>query len=173
MSEVWVVSDTHFGHKNIIAYCGRPFKSVEEMDEDMVKKWNERVTPQDKIYHLGDVYFADGWKHLDRLNGKKRLILGNHDDDIPQLQKYFQKISLWRDWAEYNILMSHIPIHPDHIVWNKLWQVPRRNIHGHIHQKQVLLPSGVPDKRYGCVCVEHTDYYPVHIETLSAVTSKI
>src|SRR5688572_21270703 len=102
MAEIWVISDTHFNHENIIKYCGRPFKDAKSMNECMVERWNETVKPQDKVYHLGDVYMGGGFDRehtlnlLCNLNGKKRLILGNHDNGKDQiLQRVFQKIDVW------------------------------------------------------------------------------
>ena len=76
MPNLFVISDTHFGHANIIKYCNRPFSSVEEMNERMIENWNSVVTVQDHVYHLGDVYFGNETSNFfHRLNGKKRLIL--------------------------------------------------------------------------------------------------
>lgn len=75
-------SDTHFGHRSIIEHCWRPFSSVEEMDEELIKRWNERVTPRDEVWHLGDFTMADAmtaYTYRKRLNGKIHLIWGNHD----------------------------------------------------------------------------------------------
>ncbi|MEH2560805.1 metallophosphoesterase [Bradyrhizobium sp. AZCC 2289] len=76
---IWFTSDHHFGHKRIIELAQRPFTSVEEMDEMMIWYWNDRVKPGDMVYHVGDFAFADHDPYLDRLNGVKRLILGNRD----------------------------------------------------------------------------------------------
>ena len=79
---IFFTSDTHFGHTNIIKYCNRPFGSVEEHDETLIKNWNEKVGPDDIIFHLGDFAFGSEkqWmNYLDRLNGKKYLVIGNHD----------------------------------------------------------------------------------------------
>lgn len=72
---------THFGHSNIIQFCDRPFASVEEMDYNLIKNWNEKVPPDGLVFHLGDF----GWggyqeykKIRDQLNGKIILIKGNH-----------------------------------------------------------------------------------------------
>lgn len=89
MSIFWT-ADTHWGHGNVIKYCNRPFASVEEMDEEMVRRWNEVVGQDDTIYHLGD--FAMGKTAaptiLNRLNGHKHLVYGNHDSkqtrELPQ-----------------------------------------------------------------------------------------
>lgn len=78
---IYFTSDTHFGHRNIIKYSKRPFNSVEEMDEALITNWNERVQPTDEIYHLGDFAFkgSNSQEVMDRLNGKKHLVRGNHD----------------------------------------------------------------------------------------------
>ena len=80
---IWVTSDTHFNHANIIKYCNRPFSSVEEMNEPIIANWNKVVSQGDTVYHLGD--FALGNKSLipdflERLNGHISFIMGNHDN---------------------------------------------------------------------------------------------
>lgn len=81
MRDIWFISDTHFGHENIIYYAGRPFEGATEMDEELIDAWNARVRPDDLVYHLGD--FAMDAKHgvaiRRNLNGAIRLIVGNHD----------------------------------------------------------------------------------------------
>ena len=80
--KIFFTSDTHFHHENIMRYCNRPFSSIEEHDEALVNNWNSVVPEDGIVYHLGDVGFAPR-KYmsdlLDRLNGKKILIIGNHD----------------------------------------------------------------------------------------------
>lgn len=78
----WFTSDTHFSHTNVIKYCNRPFDDAHHMNKTMVDNWNSVVRPEDHVYHLGDVGFCGPQqlnKILDRLNGKKFLIIGNHD----------------------------------------------------------------------------------------------
>lgn len=91
MSNVFFTSDTHFGHANIIKYCDRPFSSVEEMNYELIKRWNEKVQPGDIIYHLGDFGFLpdeDAFARIiTRLNGNKVLIFGNHDKKIRESEK--------------------------------------------------------------------------------------
>ena len=75
-------SDTHFGHTNIIKYCKRPFKNVEEHDEELIKRWNKKVSKDDIVFHLGDVAFGCPQyigNILNQLNGKIYLVIGNHD----------------------------------------------------------------------------------------------
>ncbi len=79
---IWFTSDNHFGHKNVIEYCKRPFENVTDMDELMIYNWNCCVSPQDIVYHLGDFTFHGMIKSAEimkRLNGYKTLIKGNHD----------------------------------------------------------------------------------------------
>lgn len=77
-------SDHHFSHENIIRYCKRPFSSAEEMDEKLIALWNETVGPDDIVWYLGDFAMKAHPKQMrsifDRLNGRKRLIIGNHDN---------------------------------------------------------------------------------------------
>lgn len=88
---IWFTSDTHFSHLNIIKLCNRPFETAEEMNDKLVDKWNDRVKPEDEIYHLGDVAFyrstnGNGLKInpreiIKRLNGKITFVRGNHDEN--------------------------------------------------------------------------------------------
>lgn len=77
--KTWFTSDSHLGHKRILELTKRPFASVEEMDEAIIERWNERVAQEDTVYHVGDFAFAEHNLYLPRLNGHKILILGNHD----------------------------------------------------------------------------------------------
>lgn len=170
MRTIWVISDTHFVHENILGFKRedgtplRPFSSVEEMNETMIERWNDRVKPGDIVYHLGDVTFGskDAFKRLwPRLNGRKRLIVGNHDD-IKWLSSggFFQKVMLWRKFD--NWLLTHVPIHESGL-WTKRHEMEGKrilNVHGHIHGNKS------PTEHHRCVCVEHTNYYPVALEEI-------
>ena len=168
MSDIWVISDTHFSHYNMVhKFKTRPFDTVEEMDETLVENWNKTVKPGDKVYHLGDFAFGPKTEHpkiIKRLNGKKRLIVGNHDD-VKSLAPYFEKVMLWRKWPDFGLLFTHVPVHPSTLGENRFGDTPIRNIHGHIHGN----PS--PDGPYTCVCVEqpHVNYKPIHIEELKGL----
>lgn len=162
--DIWFISDTHFKHKNILSFQdkngslfrGDLFTSVEAMDEYMIQQWNSVVKPTDRVYHLGDVGVGKKELHstISRLNGSKRLILGNHDNAIWLAKSgLFKKISMWRMFPEYNFILSHVPLHPSSL--NNLV-----NVHGHTHEK------GSPGSQYRSVCVEMTDYTPVHLDTL-------
>ena len=169
MATTFLISDTHFGHEKTCTTFKRedgsplrPFASAEEMDEFMVKAWNERVRPNDKVYHLGDVVIAR--RHLqtlNRLNGDKVLIKGNHD--IFKLEDYTQH---FRDIRAYHVLngmiFSHVPVHVTSL------ERFGCNIHGHLHANRVMMKTFkmVPDPAYMNVCVEHTDYAPILFEDL-------
>ncbi|KKN85752.1 hypothetical protein LCGC14_0275570 [marine sediment metagenome] len=84
MSNVWFTADQHFGHRNIIKFCNRPFESVEEMDAEMIRRWNAVVEPGDAVYHLGD-FTMEGYAYAKeifaQLNGRVRILslLWHHD----------------------------------------------------------------------------------------------
>lgn len=79
---IYFTADTHFGHAKIIEYCKRPFNNVHEMDHELIKRWNERVKPDDSVFHLGDFCWGNAdtaTQYLSQLNGRVHLIYGNHD----------------------------------------------------------------------------------------------
>ena len=103
MSNLFFTSDHHFGHRNIIRYANRPFSSVEEMNEVMIERWNEKVQPQDVVYHLGDFALCSQNETaaiLDRLNGQIRLIKGNHEGAALSVAKRFNWI---KDYYELKV----------------------------------------------------------------------
>lgn len=164
MSKTFVISDSHFFHKNIISFTNgdkplRPFDTVEEMNEYMIEAWNSVVGPDDKVIHLGDVVFAQqGFECLRRLNGKKTLLLGNHErHKLSQYQEHFVDI---RAYAEIKgFILSHIPVHTSQLT---RW---KGNIHGHLHSERVMMTNfygaQVEDPRYFCASVEQIDYKPI------------
>lgn len=161
MSKVWLISDNHFNHQKIIEYCNRPFKTVEQMNEEMIKKWNSVVKEDDKIYHLGD--FGFGSKEqianvISKLNGRIFLILGNYDNHTPQ----------WYRDAGVKEVYDHPIIIKDFIVLSHAPQpficdsrTPYVNFFGHIHDSKMFETYG---PRHFCACVERHDYKPVNIE---------
>lgn len=161
---IFIVSDTHWGHQNILKFTDsktgdriRLFESLDEMDELMIENWNKTVRDEDIVYHLGDVYFGEGHKVLKRLKGRKRLIVGNHDNlKSPYLQNNFQKILMWRMFPEFNCVLTHVPIHE-----SSMYKV-QYNLHGHIHQQ------ASPSERHVNCCVEVQNYTPRAIEELIA-----
>jgi calcineurin-like phosphoesterase family protein len=170
MPAVFLVSDTHFGHAGVCRFTRgdgvtklRPWDDPAEMDEEMVRRWNERVRPTDKVYHLGDVVInRKALSIMSRLNGDKVLIRGNHD--IFKDEDYAPYFRSLRGYHVMNgMILSHIPIHEESL---ERFGV---NIHGHLHANRVMkldtyLSKPVIDPRYHCVCVEHTDFAPILFE---------
>lgn len=177
MPAVFLISDTHFGHTGVCRFMRadgvtklRPFEDPEEMDEFMVRAWNERVRPTDKVYHLGDVVInRKSLKIMSRLNGDKVLIRGNHDifrDD--EYREHFRELRAYH--VMNGMILSHIPVHAESLGRFGV------NIHGHLHANRVRKARGVDartgevlysdevDPRYHCVCVETTDYAPILFE---------
>ena len=177
MPSVFLVSDTHFGHAGVCRFTRedgsklRPWDDPAEMDEAMVKAWNEKVKSTDKVYHLGDVVInRKAMSTLARLNGDKVLIRGNHDifrDD--EYRQYFRELRAYH--VMNGMILSHIPIHEASMGRFGV------NIHGHLHANRVRKARGVDartgevlynteiDVRYHCVCVEQTpDFAPILFE---------
>jgi calcineurin-like phosphoesterase family protein len=168
MPAVFLTSDTHFGHAGVCKFLRddgvtklRPWDNPEDMDEEMVKRWNETVRPNDKVYHLGDVVInRKALSIMHRLNGDKVLIRGNHDifrDDDYRI--HFRELRAYH--VMNGMILSHIPIHSD-----SLGRFGT-NIHGHLHANRVkaeVWGEYEIDTRYHCVCVEQTDFRPILFE---------
>ena len=170
MANTWVISDTHFNHAGILTfkdYAGKPprvFDSVEQMNECMMDNWVSVVKPGDTVIHCGDVLFGmDKVEWLEanfaKLPGKKRLVLGNHDN-VKFLAPFFKDIQLWIDSIP-GLILTHTPLHPTTLAERHRWgDEPMLNVHGHIHSN----PS--PEGPYKCVCVEQINFTPINVEEL-------
>lgn len=175
MPNIFLISDTHFGHANILnfkRYDGTPlrvFDNVAHMDSAMIDNWNKVVKPEDKVYHLGDVAMDGKYlSHLGWCNGTKVLIKGNHDTaKLTKYQQYFKDVRAYHLLDNY--ALSHVPIHPESL---SRW---KGNFHGHLHANRVrMLPYKAQDHenptqadnrgidpKYYCVSVECIDYTPI------------
>jgi len=153
----------HLGHANILNFKRddgtrlRSFNSVEEMDEHIIGNWNRVVNSKDRVYMLGDVVInRRSMDTLNRLNGRKVLIKGNHD--IFPAKEYLAYVDDVRGYHVLDgMLLSHIPVHPDSIGRFGC------NIHGHLHYREVLINNKV-DPRYFNVSVERINYKPISFE---------
>ena len=108
---IYLTSDTHFGHANIIKYCNRPYKDTYLMDKSLTENWNSIVTPEDTVYHLGDFAFGGISKYLPKLNGNILLIRGNHDRDSDIKGSginYIQNMDF--EYGGYRFKMNHRPV---------------------------------------------------------------
>ena len=178
MPAVFLVSDTHFGHAGVCRFTRndgctplRPWDDAAEMDEAMVKAWNERVRPNDKVYHLGDVVInRKSLAIMRRLNGDKVLIRGNHDIfKDTDYREHFRELRAYH--VMNGMILSHIPVHVESLGRFGV------NIHGHLHANRVkkirgvnaktgeLLYSDEIDPRYHNVSVEQLpDFAPILFE---------
>jgi calcineurin-like phosphoesterase family protein len=190
--QIWFTSDNHFWHHNIINYCDRPFNSAEEMNEEMIKRWNKKVKKGDLIYILGDFAYApnnDAYKKLlEKLNGIKILVKGNHDK-VSEIRAINLGFNCMVREAVINIgktrvRLSHYPYKPRW--WEGLkikflqkfnlymWDLrfitvrPKRDriewlLHGHTHQKDAYNPKY---KKQIHVGVDAWDFEPVSVSKI-------
>jgi calcineurin-like phosphoesterase family protein len=114
---IFFTSDTHFYHKNIINFCKRPFNDLQEMHKEIIRMWNETVRPNDIVFILGDIIFggANAYEEiLPQLNGKKYLILGNHDykNFTTNKCKYFEAVydKMFIAVNDQEIILNHEPL---------------------------------------------------------------
>ena len=135
--KIYFISDTHFNHKNIIKYCNRPFKNIDDMNEKIIDNWNKLVNKNDIVYHLGDFFLGQKFDLINivsKLNGKIYLIKGNHDRLTTKAYeecgiKILKNAPISID--EYKVILSHRPL-PDTMIKNNYL-----NIHGHIHERKL------------------------------------
>lgn len=157
----------YFGHANIIKYSNRPFKSKEEMDSRLIENWNNKIGVDDDVFHIGDFCFADqekGQSILDRLNGRKHLVLGNHDK-VGRRLKGWQWI---KDYHEMTIDGQFIVLcHYAMRVWNKshhgAWM-----LYGHSHGS---LPDD-PNALSFDVGVDCHNYVPLNMNDVRRIMKK-
>jgi len=170
---VWIISDTHFLHANMLKFLGedglpfrgKHFKDQAECDELMIENWNAVIKPEDHVWHLGDVFIGpktDFEKIWVKLQGHKRLIVGNHDD-IRYLsgkghkgQWFFEKIAVWKYMDD--MLLTHVPMQLQN-TFEGDYRVTF-NVHGHIHNNLS------PTLRHYNACVEVNNWSPIHYEDL-------
>lgn len=167
MNKIFVIADLHFSHKNIIEYEKRPFANVEEMNKTIVRNWNTFVSKHDTVFILGDVSFCgkeETKELISKLNGKKVLILGNHDRgrSVDNFWRYVGFNEVYRYPIVYDdwLVLSHEP--PEY--FNE--QTPYAYIYGHVHSTPMYKTI---TKNSACVSVERWNYSPVKLETLIAL----
>ena len=135
---IYYTSDLHLFHYNIIRLCNRKYGTIEEMNNDIITKWNAKVKPDDEVYILGDMFYKfDDIQQvkdmLNALNGKKHLIKGNHDKFLKQLrwQDYFESLDLYKEIDDNGrmVCMFHYPIEE----WNGYYRNSYM-LYGHVHE---------------------------------------
>ena len=173
MSNIWLISDLHIDHANVIEYCNRPFSSVEEMNKVLIENWNKAVKQDDVVYFLGDLLMGKHTTERDlsvvcRLRGEKTIIIGNHDfrftvhDDNKRIRNKTQAVDYWESIGFHhasatpmileNFMLSHEPL--------KQIATGYINIHGHTHNNNLKSINHIN------VSVENIDYKPINFEEL-------
>ncbi len=158
----WVTSDYHLGHHNIIEYCGRPFTDADDMNRSIIFNHNERVKPEDTVFHLGDFCFTRNsisWEEA--LNGKIIHVRGNHDDNN-NTKTMIEKVQLY--FGGYNIIMSHVPDHalaPHFTV----------NVHGHLHNNKPAIWYDNNNLFINVSCDVH-NFKPIRLDELVGMADK-
>jgi len=166
------ISDTHFGHENIIKHANRPFESVLEMDEAMVQNWNSVVKSGDLVYHVGDFCWNKPKQYRERLNGNIILILGNHDKRLTtgEKTKFFEQVYDYKKIKDngHSIVLFHYPIWS----WDGLYR-GTHHFYGHVHGHKGPRSQGgevnIEGNKKGKminVSVEKINYTPRTIEEL-------
>ena len=167
----YYIADTHFGHENILKMCRRPFGSIGEMNEALIAAWNRRVTGNDTVFILGDLFFRcdDPEAVLQRLKGKKRLIVGNHDSswmDRVDLSRYFVSVDSLLEITDGSrcITLCHYPL----LTWKHKLRQNSFMIHGHIHNDTTsdFFPLLAIRERALNAGVDINHFQPVTIEEL-------
>lgn len=159
----FLISDTHFGHSKIFEFeesRRETFTDIEYMTDEIVRRWNEVVSPNDVVFHLGDIALGgvDIQSIVRRLNGKKYLIRGNHDNKIDTYYYNCGFSGVYSMIEIGSVILTHIPIHPQEFY---RWTT---NIHGHVHSKSIK-----GDDRYINVCGEVINYTPIKMSNLKEI----
>lgn len=163
MPKIFVISDLHFGHENIIKLADRPFLNVDEMDRILIENWNKTVGKTDYVYIVGDFAFKGKSVsyYAEKLNGFKILIKGNHDKIKECDKKHFVKIT---DYYELRIgeqlyVLTHYPM----TAWNGAFRNSIQ-LYGHVHKTGKVWETPQLPNTYN-VCCEFHKYTPVEITT--------
>jgi len=182
---IWITSDAHFFHKNIIRLCNRPFLDNLEMSEKLIENWNNLVKPNDYVFNLGDFCWSgssDQWiKLMDKLNGIQILIIGNHDDrkcvekvenwykpsenDLRTIQRKLlsvtERIELRYDKRRY--ILDHYPQYNWMGKYHGVY-----HLHGHIHEKNNEIAT---INTYN-VSVDRNNYSPISLKNVNLLLDK-
>lgn len=177
-SKVYFTSDTHFGHKNILQFCNRPWESIEEMNEAIIENWNKTVKKNDIVFHLGDVQLGGGNQLMDsifpRLNGHIILIIGNHDPHnlkprhIEMIDDCHEQLTVVIDGI--TCVLTHCPSGiPGKDKYKQF------NLHGHLHsikdKPQEECSVKLYENHYD-VGVDNNDFKPISFNEIKNIIYK-
>lgn len=163
MPKIWFTSDTHFSSERTLEFSKRPFGNINEMNETLIKNWNDLVSPDDIVYHLGDIGDLESFKQL---NGNITIIIGNYDKDeniIPKLKDSekvieivpYKKLTI----DNVNYLLIHEPFQAiEH--FQELIDKDYFILFGHIHKLQMVKEIGL---NVGTDC---HNFKPIDIDTI-------
>ena len=167
MQHIYTIADTHLGHENIIKYCKRPFKTIEEMDYTIINNWNNIIDKTDVVYHCGDFALATKEKIINyakQLNGHIILIRGNHERSsikfyeeecgFEVIRTKYWTLAINNDSKLNKYVFSHKPM-------ENIFLEDMINIHGHIHN--CPLDTKFNPNTHKCVSVEITNYKPIKL----------
>lgn len=157
---VFVTSDTHFFHENIIKYDNLPFENTERMNAHIINQWNSVVAPDDEVWCLGDMFFCSKEKAkeiMNQLNGHKKLVYGNHDNHGIQwfLDVGFEDISKHPITLDGYIHLQHYPPEYTPASTPEVW------LYGHVHNSPDY--ETISDNM-ACVCISRWDFRPVRLD---------
>ena len=166
---IYFTSDLHLGHNNIIKYTNRPFKDYEEMDNILIKNWNNVISDKDDVYILGDISMNSPEvvdRYLQRMSGRKYLIKGNHDYFA---EKYKGNQLMWiKDYYELKVnkqnilVLSHYPFSE----WNRSYH-GSIHLHGHQHNhSDYNLNQRKNNKNRYDVGVDANDFKPISLDKI-------
>ena len=158
-NNAFFIADFHFDHKNIIRYCNRPFQTVEEMNETMLRNYNEIVSGDSTIYFLGDMAFGRDSRTpkwwLSQLRGHIIYIKGSHDKGLrpTNLKDCYNSLALETGTGKVYLVHNPIDVPPEWKGWT---------IHGHTHSTRLV------DKHQKRVCVgvEATNYKLISLQQI-------
>ncbi|MBR6516784.1 MAG: metallophosphoesterase [Bacilli bacterium] len=171
------ISDCHFGHKNVLIFDGRPWETVQEMNDAMVEKWNKKVSAKDTVYILGDFIWntnKDYFNLIKSLNGRKVLVRGNHDRvHSPEFKELFDEITWYKTIKDngYTVAMSHffMPLYSGHLYDKHIL------LYGHSHNtgehdfemvlKEDMRKNNIPHESYN-VGACHLNYEPCTLDEI-------
>lgn len=184
---LYLISDTHFDHANIIEYCNRPFSTASEMDKYMIEKWNSRVSDNDTVFFGGDVAMArpeKAFEYVEKLNGSFVTLIGNHDDFTEESAPFpvfkYHHFEYEHENNDYEFYYSHYPskAEPEYKDSYPNYAFPPEdfegwNIHGHVHNNNTDdYPFINHDEQRVNLSVEVLNYTPITLTELTEIIKK-
>lgn len=171
----YYIADCHFGDQDVIDFSHRPFGSVEEMDREMIRRWNRKVKVSDDVYIVGDLIHRtdDPRKYLDQLQGRLHLIVGNHDRPLlndPAIRAYFVEITQYLILMDktHRVVLFHYPMMEWDGYYYGTW-----HIYGHIHNHPSLTQERMKELHKALNCgADVTNFAPCTFDELVSINKR-